>query len=91
MLRQPRDADGKAEHRRQHDADGGDEERIEEADPEGPAEGRRARRIGDQRLADIEAGGVVPEAEAGSDVGAGQILHRVEDRPVGETGDDDER
>ena len=87
IARQPRDADDEAEHGREHDADRGDQQRVEEADPERAAEGRRARRIRDQRLADIEAGGVVPEAEAGSDVGAREILRHVEDGAVGKAGD----
>ena len=78
IARQPRDADGEAEHGRQHDADAGDQQRVEQADPERAAEGRRARRIGDQRLADVEAGGVVPEAKAGGDVGARQVLRGVD-------------
>ena len=42
IVRQPRDADGKAEHGRKHDAYAGDQKRVEEADPEGAAECRRA-------------------------------------------------
>ena len=59
-----------AEDGREHDAEAGDQQRVEQADPEGAAIGRGLRRIGDQRLADVEAGGLVPEAEAGGDVGA---------------------
>ena len=79
VARQPRNADGKAEHGREHDADRGDQQRIEEADPERAAEGRGACRIGDQRLADVEAGRIVPEAEAGGDVGAREVMRRVDE------------
>ena len=68
IARQPRDADGEAEHGREHDADAGNQKRVEKPDPERAAERRRARRIGDQRLADIEARGIVPEAEARGDM-----------------------
>ena len=89
ITRQPRDADNEADNRRQHDGDGGDEKRVEKADPEGAAERRGARRISDQRLADVEAGGIVPEAEAGSDMRLRQVLHRVVDRAIGDDADDD--
>ncbi len=46
--------------------------------------------IVDQRLADVEAGGVVPEAEAGGDVGAREILRRIIGGAVAERGDDDD-
>ena len=77
VLRQPRDADDEAEDGREHDAERGDQQRVEQADPERAADRSRRRRIGDQRLADVEAGGVVPEAEAGGDLGAREILARV--------------
>ena len=48
----------------------GDQQRVEQADPEGAAIGRGRDRIVDQRLADVEAGGVVPEAEARGDMRA---------------------
>ena len=90
VARQPRDADDEPEHGRQHDADPGDEERVEQADPEGAAECRRAGGIADQRLADVEAGGIVPEAEAGGDMRARQILRRIEDGAVRQRGDEND-
>ena len=72
VVRQPRDADDEAEDGREHDADRGDQQRVEQADPERAAVGRGLRGIFDQRLADIEAGGLVPEAEAGGDLARGR-------------------
>ena len=86
VLRQPRDADQKAEDGREHDAERRDQQRVEQADPERAAIGR-GRRIVDQRLADVEAGGVVPEAEAGGDLGARQIVGGVVDRAPGQEHD----
>jgi hypothetical protein len=65
-----------------HDAERADQQRIEQADPERAAEGRSACRIVDQRLADIEAGGVVPKAEARRDVSIRQILRYVVNRGI---------
>ena len=62
IARQPGDADDKAEHGREHDGDTGDQKRIEKSDPEGAAECRGAGGIIDQRLADVEARRIVPEA-----------------------------
>src|SRR4029077_1120730 len=56
-------------------------------DPERTSEGRGGRRIGNQRLADVEAGGVVPEAEAGGDVSAREIVRRVVRGRVDEAAD----
>ena len=61
-----------------HDADHGDEEGIGEPDPEGAAVSRGVGVV-DQRLRDVEAGGRIPEAEAGSDVLPLQIGRRVGD------------
>src|SRR5205814_6041158 len=72
---------------RQHNAERGDEERIEEADPESAAECRGARRIGDQRLADIEAGSVVPKPKAGRDAGFGEIIGGIDGGGVDEPAD----
>ena len=73
---QPRDADDEAEHRGKHDTQHGNHQRVEQPNPEGaPVGGRGA--VVDQVLADIEAGGVVPEAETRGDLGARQILDRV--------------
>ena len=43
-----------------------DQQRVDEPDPERAPVGRK-RRIADQRLIDVEAGGLVPEAEAHRD------------------------
>ena len=55
VVRQPRDAHREADDRRQDDADHGDQDRVQEADQEGAAEGA-GRAVVDQRLADVEAG-----------------------------------
>ena len=59
---------------------------LMQADPECAAIGR-CRLILDQRLADVEAGGVLPEAEAGRDLGARQVLGGVVDRAPGQEHD----
>ncbi len=63
VRRKARDADRKAERRREHDARRADERGVEKPNPERLAIGRQ-RGIGDERLVDVEAGGLVPEAEA---------------------------
>jgi len=68
IARQPRNTDGKTKHGRQHDAERSDQERVEKTDPECPAERRRTRRIVDQRLTNVETGGVIPEAKARGDI-----------------------
>ena len=45
----------------------------------------------DQRLADVEAGGIVPEAEAMGDIGVRQVLRGVVGGGDGETDDDDDQ
>ena len=87
VARQPRYSDDKAEDRRKDDAEPGDQQRIEQPDPERAAIGRAARRILDQRLADIEAGGVVPESESGRDVRAREIFDRVAGCAIDQKGD----
>ncbi len=77
VARQPRYADDKADDGRKDDADAGHQQRIEQPDPEGAPVSGAARGIFDQRLADIEAGGVFPEPEAGCDVRARKIFDRV--------------
>ena len=90
IAREPRDADDKTEHGRKHDADGGNDKRVDKADPKRATESRRAGRIGDQRLADIEAGGVIPKTESRGDVGAREVLRRVEHRGVSEAANDED-
>ena len=68
----------------------GDQKRVEKADPEGTAECRGTGGIVDQRLADVEAGGVVPEAESRGDMGIGEVLRRVMNRGIGNAADDDD-
>ena len=77
----------KAENGREYDAESGDQQRVEQTDPEGAAVGRTARRIFDQRLADVEAGGLVPEAEAGGDLRPCEIVDRVAGGAVDEEAD----
>ena len=88
ILRQPRDADDEADDGGEDDAEPGHQQRIEQPDPEGAAIGRGLRVEGDQRLADVEAGGGVPEAEAGGDVGAVEMIDGVADRAVDQEGND---
>ena len=73
VRRQSGDADNETENGSKDDAETRDQQRIKQPDPEGAAVSRGLRAVGDQRLADIEAGGVEPEAEAGRDLGALQI------------------
>ena len=92
IARQPRNADDKTEHGREYDAETGDQQRVEQADPERAAECRRARRIGDQRLADIEAGGIVPEAETARRYGlARRFCAALIDGGIGKAADDDDQ
>ena len=72
VARQARYADDKADDGRENDADPGYKQRVKQPNPEGAPVGGAARGIFDQRLADIEAGGVLPEPEAGCDVCARQ-------------------
>ena len=68
VLRQPRNADDEAEDGGEHDAEPGHQQRVEQADVERAAVSRGRRVECDQRLADVEAGGMLPKAEAGSDM-----------------------
>ena len=72
VLRKPRDADEKTERGREHDAEAGDEQRVEQADDKGAAIGRGLA-VGDQRLRNAETGGPVQEAETGRDMACRQI------------------
>src|SRR5262249_59642825 len=87
VLREPRDADDEAEDRREHDAEPGDQQRVAQSDPESAAVGRGAA-VFDQTLADVEAGGVVPEAESRRDLRAPQILDRIGDGAISEKSND---
>src|SRR5665647_2097516 len=87
VARQPRDADRKAEHGGEYNAEAAHQQGIEQADPEGAAIARAARRIFDQRLADVEAGIGVPESEAGRDPRARQIVGGIGDGFVSDKAD----
>ena len=63
---------GEADDRRQDDANDRDQEGVEEADDEGAAEGA-GRAVVDQRLADVEPGRPLEEAEAAGHAQPGQI------------------
>ncbi len=92
IARQPRDADREAEHGSKDDAEAPDQKCVEKADPERIAEGGCARRVRDQRLADVESGSIVPEAKARGDVGCSEIARGVDGGSIDETSDDrDER
>ena len=83
VRRQPRDADEEAEDGREDDAEPGDQQRVEQADAEGAAVGRGRRSIGDQRLADVEAGGVVPGSRSPMAMFArAQVVDGVADDPA---------
>ena len=91
IARQPRDADGEAENGREHDAEARDQKRVEKPDPESIAESRSARRIRDQRLADVEAGDIVPEAEARRDMGGGKVARGIDAGGIEQTDDDNDQ
>jgi hypothetical protein len=65
-----------ADDRRENDADDRHEQRVRKADPERTTV-TGGRIVGDQGLGDIEAGGVIPEAEARGDVLLLQIVDGV--------------
>ena len=67
-----------------------DDQRVEQADDEGIAIGRAGGAERDQRLADVEAGRVVEEAEAGGDLGPLQVLDGVRRGHVEQEDDDDD-
>ena len=89
VLRKPRDTDEKSEHGGEHDAEAGNEKRVEQADDEGTAIGRGLA-IGDQRLRNAKTGGPVQEAEAGRDPLRRKVSARVLDEIPAETDDKDE-
>ena len=81
VLRQPRDAGEEAEDRGEHDADDGDEERVEQADEEGAAVGD-PRRCRGSALCEMSKPAAVPEeVEARGDVGALEVVDGVVDDP----------
>ncbi len=63
--RQASEADGEAEQRRQHNAEPGDEQRVQKPDEERAPVAHGAA-VFDQRLRDVEARGLAEEAEARS-------------------------
>ena len=65
--REPRDPDKKPQHRGKHDADGGDQQRVEQTDEEDPPVGILLT-VWNERLADTEPGGVVEKAKAAGDL-----------------------
>jgi hypothetical protein len=67
VLGQAGDAHGKAQQRRQRDADGRHQQRVQQADPEGLAVRAETLRIRDQRLADGKARGL-PKPQARRDL-----------------------
>ncbi len=87
VARQARNADDEADDRRKNDAEAGDQKRVEQPDPKGATIGRAARRIFDQRLTDVEAGGLVPESEAGCDLRPRQVVDCVAGGAVDEQRD----
>ena len=89
VLRQPRDADDKAEDRGEEDADRRDDEGVEEADQERVAIGRGRGAVGDEGLVDVEAGGRREEAEARGDARRPKVRDRVGGGRVDEKHDDD--
>ncbi len=65
--REPRDPDKKPQHRGKHDADDGDQQRVEQTDEEDPPVGVLLT-VWNERLADAEPGGVVEKAKAAGDL-----------------------
>ena len=80
VARQAPDADDEADQRGGDDADHRDQQRVDQADLERTDVGR-IRRIGDQRLADIEAGTFVQETEGDRAAVGGKIGQRIADNP----------
>ena len=87
IARQSRYTNEKAENGRKEDADPGNQQRVEKANPEGTAVSGTSRRILDQSLADVEASCVVPESETGCDVSAGEIIDRIAGGTIDEKAD----
>ena len=73
VLRQAADADQGAEDGRQDDADYRHLEGVQHADQQRSAVGVDRRVVGEQGLADRDAGDTVEEAEAGGDVAGGEV------------------
>ena len=84
--RKPRDSDRKSDDRREDNPEDRDEQRVEQADQIDAAVARRLS-VGNERLVDLEAGGVFQDAEAETDALGAKVGRRVVDDPPGE-GDD---
>jgi len=87
VRRQPRDADQRADHGRQHDADDSDAQRVDDADDERAQVGV-LRRVVDPGIRDRHAGFAAEEGEAGRDAPHREIMDRVRPQP-GDDGDRD--
>ncbi len=91
VVREPRHADQEAEDGGEEDADRGHQHGVDQSDPEGLPVARLGVVV-DQRLVDVEAGGVVPELEAQRDASDPHVLGDVAGRLVKqETDDRDQR
>ena len=86
VVRQPADADQRAEDGRHDDAEHGHLQRVQQADPDGAGVGA-GRRIGDHRVADLEAGLALEIVEAAGDLLPLQIVDGVGDEVPGEQAD----
>jgi hypothetical protein len=86
VRRQAGDADQRAEHRREHDADRGDQQGVDDADQERPVV-RVGRLVLDVGLGDLEAGLAREEAEAGLDLPGLEVVQRVGDQPPADADD----
>ncbi len=86
VFRQLQDADREAENGRANDPENRDQQRVQQANPEGAAIGR-LRRIRDQMLADVEARGRIPEVESGRDACPRKILRGIGGGAIGEPDD----
>ncbi len=75
----PRDADDEAEDGSKDDAQHGNQQRIEQSDQIEPAVTIR-RAVGNERLADVEAGAIVEEAEAADDPFGGKVASGIGDQ-----------
>ena len=85
--REPADADQRAQNGAEDDAEDGDAQRVEDADPDRPGVGA-GRRILDHRVADLEAGLASEIVETAGDLLPVQIVDGVADEIPGETGDE---
>ena len=90
VLRQPRDAGRLTEDGREHAAVPATNSVLSRRKLNSASERRRARRIGNQRLAGVEAGGV-PEPRQLGDIGARQVLRSIVGGGDRKSDDDDEQ